>query len=152
MLSATIGAASAGFPLRGAEAKPALPEQRFENAAAPEETATAPSATTTPTIPATNGAQISVEAVTALQQVDAEAAVNEQRGAVASSQGNDENAVVELGTQTDEGDGVEAAAVQVQELEEEAVQSRNSDAEEVPVGEETDAAGRSVRNPLNLQI
>lgn len=151
MLSATIGASSAGLSLRGAEAKPAIPEQSFDKTAAPKDTNNAPNPAATPIIPATNGAQISVEAVTALQQVAAEAPVNDQRIAVAAPQDN-ENAVVELGTQNTEGDGVEAAAFQVQELEEEAVQSRNFTTDEVPVGEDTDAAGRSVRNPLNLQI
>ncbi len=149
MLSATIGAQSASLPIRGAEAKPEIPEQHFDNAANSDEASEATSSAT-PTVPANSGAQISVEAVTALQQVDKELAVGEQRLATEVPQNDD--AVVELGVQNEENDGLEAATAEVQELEEEAAQSRSNSSEEVHVGEETDNAGRSARNPLDLQI
>jgi hypothetical protein len=149
MLSATIGAQSAALPIRGAEAKPEIPAQHFDSAASSDEAAEATSSAT-PTVPANSSAQISVEAVTALQQVEQELAVGEQRLATEVPQNDD--AVVELGVQNEEGDGLEAATAEVQELEEEAAQSRSNSSDEIAVGEETDAAGRSVRNPLDLQI
>ncbi len=151
MLSATIGASSAGIPAQAIAQKPAANEDEFASRAAPaEEAAQAPADESVPTIPATNSAQISVDAVTALQQVDTADAPAEQR-VVASAKDN-ERAVSELGNPADEPVGVEAAAVQVEELEEEAAQSRSNETTSIPAGEETDAAGRSARNPINLQI
>ena len=151
MLSATIGASSAGIPAQAVAQRPAATDEEFVSTAAPaEEAAKAPTEESVPTIPATNSAQISVDAVTALQQVGTAEAPAEQR-VVASAQDN-ERAVSELGSPADEPVGVEAAAVQVEELEEEAAQSRSNETTAVPAGEETDAAGRSARNPINLQI
>ncbi|WP_025899248.1 hypothetical protein [Sneathiella glossodoripedis] len=148
MLSASIGAPSANLPVRGAEAKPEIPEQHFDSPAAEE--AKGQAGSNAPVVPSTNSAQISVEAVTALQQVQEDLAVSEQRFVTTSQ--DTENAVAELGAQNDEQNGVAAATAEVQELEEEAAQSRSNSADEVPVGEDTDSAGRSARNPLNLQI
>lgn len=151
MLSATIGASSAAMPAQAIAQRPAATEEEFVRTAAPaEEAAKAPTKDSVPTIPATNSAQISVDAVTALQQVDTAEAPAEQR-VVASAQDN-ERAVSELGSQTDESVGVEAAAAQVEELEEEAAQSRSNETTAVSASEETDSAGRSARNPINLQI
>ena len=151
MLSATIGASSAGIPAQAIAPKSAANEDEFASRAAPaKEAAKAPTEDAVPTIPATNSAPISVDAVTALQQVDTAEAPAEQR-VVASAEDN-QRAVSELGDTADEPVGVEAAAVQVEELEEEASQSRSNETTAIPVSEETDGAGRSARNPINLQI
>lgn len=148
MLSATVGAPASGLQSPITEQKPQIPEQYFDGVVAGKEEETAKAETTVPAVPATNGAQISVDAVTALQQVDDDVATTEQRTTGV------ENAQAAVASDVEEAEveGVAAAFQQVQELEEEAETSRVAADAEVSNSEDTDAAGRSERNPLNLQI
>ncbi|OUR79503.1 hypothetical protein A9Q83_03620 [Alphaproteobacteria bacterium 46_93_T64] len=152
MLSATIGATASVLPA-GAAPKPETQEQNFNSTSAAEKEAPIVKDASVPAVPATNGAPLSVDAVTALQQVQAEEATAEQRvaGAATAAVDNEEQANL-LVAQSEDTDGVAAATVQVEELEQEATASRDEASEEISVGEETDTAGRSVRNPLDLQI
>ncbi|MEH6476200.1 MAG: hypothetical protein V7727_10950 [Sneathiella sp.] len=149
MLSATIGAASSALHT-GAAAKPQIQEQHFNSTSAEVEDAPVDKGTSAPAVPATNSAPLSVEAVTALQQVPDDTAVADQRGDVATV--DNELQANLLVPQSEDTDGVAAATVQVEELEQEATESRLAAESEIAVGEETDAAGRSALNPIDLQI
>ena len=151
MLSATIGAAAGALPT-GATAKPEIQEQHFHSTSSDVDEAPTARDSSAPAIPATNSAPLSVDAVTALQQVPDDNAVADQRGDVTTAPVDNELQANLLVAQGEDTDGVAAASVQVEELEQEAAASRQEVQNDIPVGEETDAAGRSTRNPIDLQI
>ncbi|WP_169570046.1 hypothetical protein [Sneathiella limimaris] len=148
MLSASIGAQSAAAQYQAPETKPAGIQEELSNVEGTNPEVT--SENSAPAVPATNSAPISVDAVTALQQVEAEAAPETQRGADPATAAT--TGPTEVGTPPAEEAGVEAAAQQVQQLEEEGNQSRANSENTVAASEDTDTAGRSARNPIDLQI
>lgn len=101
-----------------------------------------------PTVPSTSGTPLSAEAITALQQVeDTTVAQDRQDGRGSVDLLNREN--IQLDRQQEQnGQAAFNAANEDQEVADQRAELRS----EVPVGEETDNAGRSARNPLNLQI
>ncbi len=97
-----------------------------------------------PPVPGSSGAPISLEAVTALQQVQDTASTSARQEVAANTQAaRDTDYQV---TRQTAGDPALEAAEQV------SAENRYEARSEVPAGEDTDAAGRSARNPLNLQI
>jgi len=101
-----------------------------------------------PTVPSTNGAPLSAEAITALQQIEDTTAAQERQDARGSVDLlNRENVQVER-TEQQTGQAAFAAANEDQKVSDQ----RAEQGSEVPAGEQTDNAGRSTRNPLNLQI
>jgi hypothetical protein len=160
MLSAAIGAPVSAALQTGGAQKLQTPEQGFEQQEQASKSAPAANSFGTPTIPATNGAPISVEAVTALQQVDSDQAASQQRssteaaasGPAAVAEGGRGSVSAEQASGGNSANGVAGGLLA------EALASEQSSATEeaargnVPQGEETDGAGRSERNPLNLQI
>ena len=155
MFPASVGFGSSAVAQHGTLQKPEATEQRF---AAPEQEAEAPEAKvgpqantdTAPVAPPSNGASLSVEAVTALQQVQEEQATTSRPAFnTAAVQQNDafsqdQQPVVETvaGNQN-----AEQARQQ-----NDAAQASEDARGDVPQNEETDNAGRSTRNPLDLQI
>ncbi len=150
MFPASVGFGGTAVAQHTAVHKPEIPDQHFDSAPqeAPEAAAPANSDTAA-AVPATNGAPISVEAVTALQQVQEEQATTARNEVTANS--NDQAIVGAIAEdQADGATNVQNAEVQRQEND--AEQARVDARGEVPDGEETDTAGRSQRNPLDLQI
>jgi len=151
MFPASVGFSGGAVAQHSAVSKPEIPEQHFDNTApqdAPEAQA-ALSSETAATVPATNSAPISVEAVTALQQVQEEQATT-ARNDVGSNVVEQNVASLQQQDQAQSATNVEN--VEVQRQENDAEQARVDARGEVPDGEETDTAGRSQRNPLDLQI
>lgn len=148
MLSSSLGAASAGA------IQPAVPVQKHENneefSQPAEARQEAPVATESkaPVVPPTSGGAISLDAVTALQQADDAAANNNEASSTdVPLPGVDRPNTTEQVAFTS---GAEDPVVEAESTDRQ--ESRQSASTEVPVGEETDSAGRSVRNPLDLQI
>lgn len=145
MLSSSLGAAVSG------NIQPAIPLQKNENNeefAQPAQDATEQAAveeSTAPAVPPTNGVSISLEAVTALQQADETVASDNQTDNLQLNQAVAADIRDSAEISGDEDPVVEAEGSEAQE-------SRQTASTELPVGEETDSAGRSVRNPLDLQI
>ncbi len=148
MLSSSLGAAPAGA------IQPAVPVQKHENneefSQPVEAQRDAPVAAETKAavVPPTSGGAISLEAVTALQQADDSAANNNEASSVKFPlPGVDGPATAEQVAVTT---GAEDPVIEAESTDRQ--ESRQSSSTEVAVGEETDGAGRSVRNPLDLQI
>ncbi len=155
MFPASVGFGSSAVAQHSALQKPQAPEQQF---AAEEQAADSPEVkisgeapeATAPVAPPSNGAALSVEAVTALQQVQEEqAATNRQDIGAIGAQQND--AVFE--TQQAAVETVESTQNAEQARQQNnASQARDDARGDVPQNEDTDTAGRSTRNPLDLQI
>lgn len=147
MIPSSLGSSTGSIQPSVLAAKPQVEEQFTQTPQ--EQAAKAPAEeSSTPTVPGTSGAAISLEAITALQQVDHTAENNNE-----ASQQSSVNFVT---TELEKREANVNVAEQVNtanETEQEAVvETREITQTEVPVGEETDGAGRSGRNPLDLQI
>lgn len=105
-----------------------------------------------PVVPPTNGASLSPEAITAIQQATESTETIANNTQIASAQDLQSKISDEIKTQSEVviADGSQDPTVEAENAE--AVESRQSESTDLPVGEETDSAGRSVRNPLDLQI
>ena len=155
MFPASVGFGSSAVAQHSTLQKPQALEQQF---AAEEQKAETPQARLAPqaeadvaaVAPPTNGAALSVEAVTALQQVQEEQAATSRQdigNAAAQREATDvqdQQPVVEIvaGNQN-----AEQARQQ-----NDAAQARDDARGDVPQNEDTDTAGRSTRNPIDLQI
>ncbi len=98
-----------------------------------------------PPVPGSSGAPISLEAVTALQQVQDTTSANARQETTAATPETRDTADYQAARQAAEEPALEAAELA-------SAENRYEARTEVPAGEDTDAAGRSARNPLNLQI
>ncbi|MEH6401763.1 MAG: hypothetical protein V7750_00220 [Sneathiella sp.] len=147
MIPSSLGASAGSIPPASLVAKPQDEEQFVQT---PQEQALEAPAerASTPPVPGASGAAISIEAVTALQQAD--------QSAEADNQASKQSGVNFVTTELEKREVSFNVAEQVNaatETEQEAiVETREIDQTEVPVGEETDSAGRSTRNPIDLQI
>ena len=97
-----------------------------------------------PPVPGSSGAPISLEAVTALQQVQDTTSANARQETAATTP-KTRDTDYQAARQAAEEPAREAAELA-------SAENRYEARTEVPAGEDTDAAGRSARNPLNLQI
>ncbi len=150
MLSSSLGAAVSSI-------QPAPPAQKLETneefAQPAQEQAETPPVreNAAPAVPATNGAAISIESVTALQQADDSAANNNQtQNAQYVQTSITEQTVTAQAAETVEVNRAEEPVANANGTETE--ESRQAASNNATVAEETDSAGRSVRNPLDLQI
>jgi|GEM_PF-2761200 len=147
MIPSSLGASTGSIPPASLVTKPQDEEQFVQS---PQEQVTEAQAekTSTPSVPGTSGAAISIEAVTALQQAD--------QSADTDNEANNRSSFNFVTTELEKREVSFNVAEQVNsanETEQEAVvEKREIDQAEVPVGEETDSAGRSTRNPIDLQI
>lgn len=101
-----------------------------------------------PTVPSTSGTPLSAEAITALQQVDDTTVSQDRQDARGSVELSDRESVQVERSEQQTGQAAFTAANEDQEVSDQRAEQRS----EVPAGEQTDNAGRSARNPLNLQI
>lgn len=151
MLPSSLGAAVGGvqhaIPLQKQEsneefARPA--QEQLELDIAPKNA--------TPIVPPTNGTSLSPEAITAIQQATETTETIANNTQIASAQDLQGKIAEQIQSERDVVvvDGSQDPTVEAENAE--ATESRQSASTDLPVGEETDNAGRSVRNPLDLQI
>lgn len=146
MFPSPIGASTGGV-------QPSVPVQK---ASAPEEfPETQPAQSNKsaenngqPPVPGNSGVPISVEAITALQQVEETASADGRQEVRNAHEGGTKDAA----RLTDAAETHQIVQTSIEREAVQSVQNREQEVADVPAGEETDTAGRSVRNPLDLQI
>ncbi|WP_169542965.1 hypothetical protein [Sneathiella aquimaris] len=148
MLPTSIGSQTGGIQPSVLVQKPET-DQQFAEAEKAKAASPAPQNTSQPPVPATTGVSISVEAVTALQQVQ-EANTTEARNEVRRDDASNAQASVQQQQQSDQ--VTEQQATRSDQPVQQVTEDRYEARAEIASGEETDGAGRSARNPLNLQI